>query len=382
MASLVLQNAALFTTGQPVHVTLAGGRIESITPEPAPAPPGARIIDAQGMILAPGFIELQINGGFGDDFTEDPGSIWRVAEKLPRYGVTSFLPTVITSPLETVERAIAVMRAGPPDGFRGSLPLGLHLEGPFLNPGRKGAHNPAYLRHPDPSLVAGWSPQNGVRLVTLAPELPRAVETIRALKRQGVVVSAGHSLATYDQALAAFAEGIGYGTHLFNAMPPLEHRAPNLPGALLTTPGISVGLIVDGIHAHPAIVRLIWKAKGPREITLVTDAMAALGMNDGLYRLGDFDITVQNGAARLPNGVLAGSIVQPDEEIRNLLAMTGCSLAEALLTFTENPARVLGLTDRGQVTAGAAADLVVLTPDGRVCYTIGQGEVLYSALEG
>ncbi len=380
MTTLMIRNAIIHPTGQRAAVLLSGGRIQAIdtsTPERA-APPTASVIDAAGLTLAPGFIELQINGGFGVDFTEDPAGIWRVAAELPRYGVTAFLPTVITSPLDTIERAIAVMRAGPPPGFRGAVPLGLHLEGPFLNPGRKGAHNPAYLRLPDPRLVADWSPENGVRLVTLAPELPGAEETIRALREQGVIVSAGHSLATFEQAQAAFAAGVTYGTHLFNAMPPLEHRSPNLTGALLTTPGVTVGLIVDGIHAHPAIIRLAWKAKGPNEITLVTDAMAALGMAEGVYRLGDFDITVRQGAARLPNGVLAGSIVRPDEEIRNLMAYTGCTLNEALPTFTATPARVLELADRGRVEVGGRADLVLLTPEGHIRYTLVGGEVVYT----
>ena len=382
MTPLLIHKVTIFSqkpasTGEAASVLISEGRIQAILPaeEALAAAPRARVIQAEGLVLAPGLIDLQINGGFGYDFTEEPASIWKVAEKLPQYGVTTFLPTVITSPLETIQKALAVFQAGSPQGFWGALPLGLHLEGPFLNPARKGAHNPNYLRLPQPELVAGWSPAQGVRLVTLAPELPGGTETIRALRAQGVVVSAGHSMATFDQALAAFEAGVSYGTHLFNAMPPLEHRSPNLAGALLTTPGLAVGLIVDGVHAHPAITRLVWKMKGAGEITLVTDAMAALGMEDGLYRLGGFDITVHQGAARLPNGVLAGSIVQPDEEIRNLMAMTGCSLGEALPTFTSTPARVLGLTDRGRIEVGCVADLVLFTPDGHVHNTLIQGKM-------
>ncbi len=380
MSKLLIKQATLLPSNQKASVLVSDGKIQSIQEaSSASASAGARVIDAEGLILSPGFIELQINGGFGLDFTQDPASIWQVAEKLPRYGVTSFLPTVITSPAETTQEAMRVMQAGRPTRARGAEALGLHLEGPFLNPGRKGAHNPNYLRLPEPDQVAGWSPDNGVRLVTLAPELPGTIETIRRLRAQGVVVSAGHSLATYDQAIAAFEAGITYGTHLFNAMPPLEHRSPNLAGALLTTHGTMVGLIVDGIHSHPAIVRLVWQAKGNREITLVTDAMAALGMADGVYRLGDYDTTVRAGSARLPDGTLAGSIVQHDEELRNLMAYTGCSLAEALPTFTSNPARLLGLADRGKIEAGCLADLVLLTHDGHVRCTIVQGEEVYTS---
>ena len=161
---------------------------------------GAEVIDAAGLILAPGFIDLQINGAFGDDFTADPTTIWRVAERLPRYGVTAFLPTIITSPLEKVAAAQRVVTEGDPHGFRGRAPLGLHVEGPFLNPQKKGAHNPKYLRLPEPSMtLRNWSPETGVRLVTLAPELPGALEVIVALTERGVLVSEGHSMATYDR---------------------------------------------------------------------------------------------------------------------------------------------------------------------------------------
>ena len=198
-----------------------------------PAAPAPTNINAAGLILAPGFIDLQFNGAFGDDFTADPATIWRVAEQLPRYGVTAFLPTIITAPLEKVAAGQKVVTDGRPDRFRGAWPLGLHVEGPFLNPQKKGAHNPKHLRLPSVEAVAGWSPETGVRLVTLAPELPGALEMIVALADRGVLVSAGHSMATFDQAVAGFDAGARYGTHLFNAMPTLGHRDPGLAGALL-----------------------------------------------------------------------------------------------------------------------------------------------------
>lgn len=379
MTSLFIKNATLLPESQVVSILVVDGIIQSIlTSDEIIDLTNSHVIDAQELILSPGFIELQINGGFGYDFTEDPASIWEVAEKLPRFGITSFLPTIITSPLETIERAIQVIQKGRPSDAQGAIALGLHLEGPFLNPARKGAHNPIHLRSPKLDLVENWSPENGVRLVTLAPELPGAAEVIQKLHRQGVVVSAGHSMATYDQAIAAFKMGVTYGTHLFNAMSPFEHRNPNLPGALLTTPGPMVGLIVDGIHAHPATIRLIWQVKGGHEITLVTDAMAALGIDNGLYHLGDYDVTVKNGSARLSDGTLAGSIVKPDEELRNLMAFTGCTLSEALPTFTSNPAKLLGLNNRGVIKPGAIADFVLLSPDGYIKRTVIQGEEVFS----
>ncbi|MGC8781163.1 MAG: N-acetylglucosamine-6-phosphate deacetylase, partial [Anaerolineae bacterium] len=279
----------------------------------AAIPRGAERIEAAGLILAPGFIDLQVNGAFGDDFTADPTAIWRVAERLPRYGVTGFLPTIITSPLERIAQAQRTLLAGRPAGFLGAEPLGLHIEGPFLNPHKKGAHNPAYLRPPDPGLVADWAPATGIRLVTLAPELPGGLEVIRRLAGQGVIVSAGHSLATYAQAEEAFAAGLRYGTHLFNAMPPLLHREPGLAGALLAAPDAVVGLIADGIHVHRGLIRVIWAAKGRTGLNLVSDAMAALGMAPGRYRLNDLEVLVSEKDARLADGTLAGSVLSLDQ---------------------------------------------------------------------
>jgi N-acetylglucosamine-6-phosphate deacetylase len=217
-----------------VAVLIDGARIAALgPPADVPCPPGAQRMDARGLYLVPGLIDLQINGAFGLDFTADPGTIWDVGKALPRYGVTTFLPTIVTSPLETVSAAQRVLQAGPPPGYVGAEPLGLHLEGPFLSPLKRGAHDPALMRLPSLEAVRDWSPGQGVRLVTLAPELPVALEVIRALCERGVLVSAGHSAADYQQAQAGLAAGVRYGTHLFNAMPALDHRAPGLVGALL-----------------------------------------------------------------------------------------------------------------------------------------------------
>lgn len=340
-------------------------------------PREAQVFDATGLILAPGFIDLQINGAFGDDFTADPASIWRVAGQLPRYGVTSFLPTVITAPLERIAQAQQTLLGGRPAGFRGAEPLGLHIEGPFLNPHKKGAHNPAYLRPPDPALVANWSPATGIRLVTLAPELPGGLEMTRRLVGQGVVVSAGHSLATYAQAEDAFAAGLRYGTHLFNAMPPLLHREPGLAGALLAAPGIVVGLIADGIHVHRGLIRIIWTVKGGTGLNLVSDAMAALGMAPGRYVLNDLEVIVSEKDARLADGTLAGSVLSLDQAVRNLIAFTGCALAEALATVTTTPAALLGLAaERGRIAPGMIADLVLLDAELRVAATVVRGNLI------
>ena len=365
------------------------------------APEGARVIDAAGRILAPGFIDLQINGGFGHDFTSDPAALWQVAEKLPAHGVTAFLPTLISSPLSRVTLGQKCVTGPHPAGFKGATPLGLHCEGPFLNPLKRGAHGLEHLLAPSPAAVAEWSPENGIRLATLAPELPGALALIEMLARQGVAVGAGHSMATYDEARAGLAAGASYGTHLFNAMPDFRGREPGLAGALLAEGRSICGLIADGIHAHPGAVKLAWLALGSRRLNLVTDAMAGLGMRAGAYRLGDLEVQVGGGAAasegpphlgrsgnfqacaegtscRLPDGTLAGSTLSLDAALRNLIAMTGCSLAEALPTVTTTPAAAIGLgSSWGHIRPGCRADMVLLSPDLHVVTTIVGGEVVF-----
>ncbi|MDX1417024.1 MAG: amidohydrolase family protein, partial [Candidatus Promineifilaceae bacterium] len=234
---LQIHNTTLFTPDtvrENANITIRDGRFSQILDAaPDSLPEDTQTIDGRGLLAVPGFIDLQLNGAFGHDFTADPGTIWDVSARLPRYGVTAFLQTIITTPPDKNARAQGVLRDGPPEEYHGAEPLGLHLEGPFLNPGKKGAHNPAYLLEPDERMTANWSPAAGVRLVTLAPELPGAAALIEELASRGVVVSAGHSSATYAEAEAGFAAGVRYGTHLFNAMSPLDHREPGLPGALL-----------------------------------------------------------------------------------------------------------------------------------------------------
>jgi len=343
-------------------------------------PSDATILNAAGMSLVPGFIDLQLNGGFGHDFTTNPETIWEVAAELPRYGVTSFLPTIITSPLETVARGQEVLLNGNGDGDRGAIPLGLHVEGPFLNPKKKGAHHAKHLRTPKLEEIFTWTHEQGVSLVTLAPELLGAVEMADLLTHQGVVVSAGHSMATIKEAKRGFDAGITYATHLFNAMPALHHREPGLIGAALNDSRCTIGIIPDGIHLHPSVVQTIWSAKENQLISVVTDAMAALGMLPGRYQIGEKEVIVTKDDARLEDGTLAGSILSLDQALRNLMTFTGCSLGEALPTITSTPAALLNIADRrGTLLPGSYADLVLLTDEFEVAVTIVDGEILYTA---
>ena len=365
-----IDNGALLIDGESISAVGSASDL--------PCPAGAKRIDAQGLRLAPGFIDLQINGAFGLDFTANPETIWQVGENLTRFGVTAFLPTLVSSPLQTVKEAQGVLQKGSPSGYHGARPLGLHLEGPFLNPAKCGAHDPSCLLLPDLKLIQHWSPESNVRMATLAPELPGAIQVVKKLVKQGVVVSAGHSLANFDEAQQGFAAGIRYGTHLFNAMPPLDHRHPGLAGALLVDPRPIVGMIVDGIHLHPSTISLAWRALGAQRTSLVTDAMAALGMPPGEYNLGGRSVLVDGYSARLADGRLAGSLLSLDQALRNLVAFTGCTLIEALATVTHVPAALLGLDAHfGMLVPGANADLVWLTPDMQVVQTWINGAPVY-----
>jgi N-acetylglucosamine-6-phosphate deacetylase len=318
---------------------------------------------------------MQINGAYGADFTSDAGTIVDVSAKLPSSGVTSFLPTIITSPFASYPRRLAEAR----DAARlahGAELLGVHLEGPYLSPQRAGAHDPDLLRPIDVDEILAWAEVDIVRIVTLAGELPGAAAAVRELRNRGILVSIGHSNATYAEAIAAFDAGVGWGTHLYNAMSPLGHREPGLMGALLTGP-VPVGIISDGIHSHPAMVKVAYSCKGARGIALVTDAMEAMGMPAGTYRLAGRSVIVDGQTARLADGTLAGSILTMDAGVRNLVAFTGCTQTEAICMASTTPARILGLAKKGRIAVGCDADLVILNREGQVKATWARGELVY-----
>ena len=289
-------------------------------------------------------IDLQVNGAGGHDLTETPERLWDVAAALSRYGTTAFLPTLVSPSWAGVDRARETLAKGPPARFAGATPLGWHVEGPFLNPARAGAHDPASLLPPSVERVGDWSPASGVRMVTLAPELPGALDVVRSLVANGVVVSAGHSAATWAEAGAGFDAGIRSVTHLFNAMASLDHREPGVAGAALADDRVTIGLIPDGLHVHPGLVRLVRRTVGPDRLAVVTDAIAALGMPPGRHSLAGRMVDCDETSARLPNGVLAGSVIGLDTAVRNLSAFTGASADDARLATTVVPARLLGLS--------------------------------------
>jgi N-acetylglucosamine-6-phosphate deacetylase len=259
-------------------------------------------------------------------------------------------------------------------------PLGLHIEGPMLAAGKRGAHPPAFLREPSAALVDGWSRAAGVAMVTLAPELPGALPVIRALVERGVVVSVGHTEATYAEVEAAVAAGARAITHLFNGMPGLHHREPGPVGAALAGTELVAGVITDGLHVHPAAVAAAWRALRPGRFLLVSDATAALDLPPGqLTTLGEHGVVAADGAARLADrpDVLAGTVIGLDECLRRLVAYTRCPVVEAVGAASLTPARRLGLDDRGPLRPGAHGDVVLLDPQLAVVSTVVGGEVAY-----
>ncbi|MEI6291190.1 MAG: N-acetylglucosamine-6-phosphate deacetylase [Chloroflexota bacterium] len=343
-------------------------------------PLGLETVDAHGLHLAPGYIDWQLNGGFGLDFSENPSNMWQTGECLPEHGVTSFLPTIISSPLEIYKTAQENIQHGKPANYTGAQPLGLHFEGPYLNPEKKGAHNPRHLRKPDLAEIANWTRKQGVWVVTLAPELPHADDMIRFLSSENVIVSAGHSMASYEQAMASIDLGVSAATHLFNAMPGLDHRTPGLAAACIQSGKVTAGIIPDGIHVHPAMVNLAWRTKQHGMIAIVTDAMTALGMPPGTYGLGDFEVIVDESSARLKNGTLAGSILRMDQAVRNMMTFCGCSLPEAVNSASLNAARLIKAPHKGRILTGADADLVLLDAEAAVISTFVRGRKVFSKI--
>ncbi|MBA2954819.1 amidohydrolase family protein [Nocardioides sp. MAH-18] len=298
------------------------------------------------MTSYPGLVDAQVNGAAGIDLTAEPHRLWEVAAALPAYGVVAFLPTVITSDPAAREQALATLAAGPPAGWAGAEPLGLHFEGPMIAPSRKGAHPEHWLRPPSLDLVDGWSREAGVLMVTVAPELPGALEVIERLTAEGVVVSVGHTAGDTAEVLAAIEAGARCVTHLGNAMAPVSPREPGPVGVALGGDDLVAGLIVDGHHLDPHFVRAAWRALGPARFLSVSDTTAALGMPDGPARLGDQDVVVADGTVRLADGTLAGSGASVLDCLRILVQQTGCSVSDAVATATSTPLALLGLPAR------------------------------------
>jgi N-acetylglucosamine-6-phosphate deacetylase len=326
--------------------------------------------------LVPGFIDLQINGAAGCDFLSPTDEGLAAADRhMLATGTVAYLPTLITSPEDGLRAALAFFTARM---HRAGAPriLGVHLEGPFLSSARVGAHRPAYLRAPSVQwidrLLGDF--QGVVRIVTLAPELDGAPAVIAHLRGKGVTVAAGHTDATFEQAMAAFGAGVRLATHLFNAMRPMHQREPGIVGAALAHPEVSCSLIADLVSVHPAVLKLVASLKGPERTVLVTDAISAAGGPPGRVTLGDQVVRVEEGAPRLPDGTLAGSVLTMDQAVRTMSAMT--DLPAAVKMAAETPARLVA-HDGGAIAPGRRADFAVLDERHHPIATIVGGRVAY-----
>ena len=354
---------------------IEGGRIAGIVARDA-VPVGCEMVVLEGGWLLPGFIDTQVNGG-GDVLLNDRpdvDGIATIARAHRRFGTTGLLPTLISDDADVVDAVIAAGEAALAQGVPGVL--GLHIEGPHLNPVKKGIHDASKFTAIDPQVLARLTrPTSGRRIVTLAPELapPGA---IRALREAGILAAAGHSLADYDQTVAALREGLTGFTHLFNAMTQMGSREPGMVAAALLDRDSHFGLIVDGLHVHPAALRVAIAARGLDGAMLVTDAMPPVGGTQDHFTLMGQPIHVVDGTCRGPDGTLAGSALSMAQAFRNAMDMMGCSMVEASRMASGNPARFLRLDDEtGAIAPGLCADLVHLDGDRRVRRTWIGGQV-------
>ena len=325
--------------------------------------------------ILPGLIDIQLNGAFGDDFADPTADVAEICRRLPRFGVTAFVPTIVTSAPDVYAPALANLRHAAAPGE--SRILGVHIEGPFISNAYRGAHDPAHLRPPSIEEAACWLEAGDVRWLTLAPELPGALELIRFLVGHGVRVSIGHTDATWDQAAAAVEAGATLATHLFNAMRPFRHRDPGVAGYVLAT-GLTAGFIADGNHVAFEALRMVARVKAPDELVLITDALAGLGMPPGRYVVAGHEYLSDGTSGRLLDGTLTGSLLPLNLALGNVVEKVGLKPAVAVRLATLNAARALGLEGTlGRVEVGRGADLVLVDPEWNVRATIAGGTLAY-----
>lgn len=378
----VITAGTLFTPLEAIEspvVVIEDGRVRQVySRQEAELPAGAKRLDFPQMVVAPGLIDLHVHGHAGQDVMNADGDGLALLERaMARHGVTSYLPTTVSAPEDRILQALenlgrAISRGAVRERSR---PLGIHLEGPFLSHAKRGVHPPENLLAPSVELFDRfWQASSGnIRLMTIAPELPGAIETIRHARSLGIHSSLGHSDADTRETELGIAAGADHATHTFNAMRPLDHRDPGILGAALSDDRLTADIIADGIHVHPSMVRLFLAAKGPERAILITDAISATGMGDGKYKLGGLEVEVKGDRCDF-QGRLAGSVLTLDRAVRNAMSFAGWKLQQAIRLATSNPAQRLEISARkGTIAAGCDADLVVLTPDGQVVDTVIEG---------
>ncbi|MCH0538634.1 N-acetylglucosamine-6-phosphate deacetylase [Streptomyces sp. MUM 203J] len=365
IAGVTTADAAGGGAGAAPGPTAGGGEsVRATAPGTPGVPGGAEVLDLTGCWLVPGFVDLHNHGGGGASFTSgSPDEVLRGIHTHRLHGTTTLVASTVTGDL-----AFLAHRAGELAELaeQGDI-AGIHFEGPFISPCRKGAHSEALLRDPDPAEVRKLidAGRGHTRMVTLATELPGGLDSVRLLAEHGVIAAVGHTDATYEQTAAAIEAGATVATHLFNAMPPLNHRAPGPIAALLEDERVTVELINDGTHLHPAALELAYRHAGPGRVAFITDAMDAAGFGDGVYRLGPLEVEVKDGVARLAEGgAIAGSTLTLDTAFRRAATVDRLPVEDIVESVSANPAKLLGRYDRiGSIEPGKDADLVVLDAD-------------------
>lgn len=382
VAPLLIRNAAVMrSTGLQDRGWLLAdeGRIRAIGAGEAPDFGGAEIVDADGLMLLPGFVDLHFHGAMGHDAMDgQPEAIRGMARFAARHGVTAILPTTSTDSRERIHAALAAVAACVGSQLDGAAVLGAHLEGPFLNVAKCGAQSVEHIRRADPAEAHAYLEMNVLRLVSLAPEYPENHWLIDECVKRGITVSAAHTAATYEQMQAAFLRGVSHATHTFNAMVGLHHREPGTVGAVLTASQVTCELIADNIHVHPAVMQVLLAAKGDNGVVLVTDAIRGAGLPDGAYEVDARTVTIREGVVRLPDGTLAGSVLTMDRAVYNLMRATGRPLESVWKASSLNAARAIGVADRkGSLDVGKDADMVLVDRDVNVHLTVVEGRVVY-----
>ena len=346
---------------------------------------GVEVIEANDKFVVPGYIDIHIHGGGGSDVMDgNYEAINQIAITHSHFGTTAFLPTTMTMSKNRIIRSLRSIGEAVEKGTTGAKILGVHLEGPYINPEKKGAQKEEDIKEISIEEFLEFNQASGnlIRLVTIAPEIPGAVDFIRWLNKQGIITSAGHSNATYMQIEEGIQAGLSQVTHLFNAMKGLHHREPGIIGAALASPELTVEVIADGIHVHPMVIKIVIEIKGDERVVLVTDAIRATGINEGIYDLGGQKITVKQGQARLKTGVLAGSVLTMDKAVKNLVTKVGIPLTKAIKMASFNPAKCIGIDDRkGSLAVNKDADIVILNKNLETELTMVAGRVVYRRKE-
>jgi len=381
---LAITAKALFTPLKRIErplLLIDGGAITDIRSQGEPdLPANAKRIDFKDCVLAPGLIDIHIHGSAGHDVMQaDEQGRRRMEEFLASRGVTSYFPSTVAAPLDATLRSLEWLAKAIESSHSAgrAQPLGIHLEGPFLSHIRRGVHLPENLLKPTvETFDKFWQAAGGhVRVLTIAPELDGAREVIAEANKRGVCVSIGHSDADLAAARAGILAGARHATHTFNAMRPLDHRAPGILGEVLSNSNLSADIIADGVHVHPSVVRIFLEAKGEERAVLITDAISAAGMPEGHYQLGGMDVEVKDGRVTR-DGSLAGSVLTLDRAVRNVIEFGGWNLQQAVRLATKNPAAAVAAKRKGILEPGADADLVVLTEGGDVRASVVRGEVM------